>query len=157
MWTAAYIGCVVFVNWMFTALPLVTLPTGDKWTYGSLVVGLIFVIRDLSQREIGHKIWIAMFAGAGLSYWMASPFVAVASVAAFLTAEAADWSIYTYTRRPMSERVLWSSVVSTPIDSAVFLLVIGHLTLAGVAAQVASKMLGALVVWHLLRRREKVS
>ena len=110
--------------------------------------------RDFAQREIGHRVIIAMLIAAGLSYVMASPFVAVASLSAFLISEFADWAVYSFTRRPFAQRVLLSSLVGTPLDSVVFLAVIGHLSSAGAAAMTASKMVGALVVWWMLRRRE---
>jgi uncharacterized PurR-regulated membrane protein YhhQ (DUF165 family) len=151
---ALYIALIVLVNWGFTVVPLVDMPGGSKWPPMSLVVGLIFVARDFAQREIGHRVIIAMLIAAGLSYVMASPFVAVASLSAFLISEFADWAVYSFTRRPFAQRVLLSSLVGTPLDSVVFLAVIGHLTFAGAAAMTVSKMLGACVVWWMLRRRE---
>lgn len=156
-YAALYIVLIVLVNWGFTVVPLVDMPGGEKWPPMSLVVGLIFVARDYAQREIGHRVIIAMLVAAGLSYIMASPFVAVASLSAFLISEFADWAVYSFTRRPFSQRVLLSSAIGTPLDSVVFLAVIGHLSLAGVAAMTASKMLGALAVWWLVRRREAAS
>jgi queuosine precursor transporter len=152
--TALYIGLIVLVNWGFTVVPLVEMPGGEKWPPMSLVVGLIFVARDFAQREIGHRVIVAMLLAAALSYIMASPFVAVASLSAFLISEFADWAVYSYTRRPFAQRVLLSSLIGTPLDSVVFLAIIGHLSVAGVAAMTISKMLGAMAVWWLVRRRE---
>ncbi len=95
-----------------------------------------------------------MLAAGAISYFMASPQVAAASVAAFLLSEFADWAVYTFTRRPFSQRILLSSALGTPLDSIVFLALIGHLSAAGVLAMTLSKMLGALVVWWMVRRRE---
>ena len=44
--------------------------------------------------------------------------------------------------------------VGTPLDSMVFLGIIDHLSAIGVIAMTASKMMGALIVWWLIRRRE---
>lgn len=152
--TIFYIAMIVAVNWGFTVVPLVQLPGGELWPPMSLVVGFIFVVRDFAQREIGHKVLLAMLVGAALSYVMAAPYVAVASAAAFLVSETGDWLVYTVTKRPLSERILYSSLIGTPIDSAVFLYAIGHLSVAGVVTMTASKMVGAFVVWWLIRRRE---
>ncbi len=149
-----YVALIVVVNYGFTVVPLVPLPDGTMWPPMSLAVGFIFVVRDFAQREIGHKVLLAMLVGATLSYFMASPFVAVASVAAFLVSELADWAVYTVTNKPLSQRIFYSSLIGTPIDSAVFLYLIGHFSIAGVIAMTASKMLGALVVWWMIRRRE---
>ncbi|MQA64758.1 MAG: hypothetical protein GEU76_02480 [Alphaproteobacteria bacterium] len=152
--TLVYIALIVAVNWGFTVVPLVKMPGGEMWPPLSLAVGFIFVVRDFAQREIGHRVLFAMLIGAALSYVMASPYVALASAAAFLVSELADWLVYTVTRRPLSERILYSSLLGTPVDSVVFLWGIGHLSVTGVAAMTVSKMLGALVVWWLIRRRE---
>jgi len=153
MWTAIYIALIVAVNYGFSIVPLVPMPGGDMWPPMSLVVGLIFVARDFAQREIGHKVIIAMLIAGGLSYVMASPFIAIASITAFLISEFADWGIYSFTGKKFHERVLWSSVIGTPLDSIVFLALIGHLSVIGVIAMTASKMLGAVVVWWMLKRR----
>lgn len=155
--TLFYILSIVLVNYLFTVAPLVDLPGGEKWPPVSLAVGFIFVVRDFAQREVGHKILLAMLVGAVLSYVMASPFVAIASAAAFLISELADWAVYTFTRRPLSQRVLLSSLIGTPVDSAVFLAILGHLSVVGVVIMTLSKMLGALAVYWMLKRREQIS
>ena len=153
-YTALYILLIVAVNYGFSVSPLVKLPDGTMWPPISLVVGFIFVARDFAQREIGHKVLLAMLAGATISYFMASPMIAVASAAAFLVSELADWAIYSFTRRPLSQRILYSSALGAPVDSLVFLSGVGLLSMAGVVAMTASKMVGALIVWWLVRRRE---
>ena len=156
-YSALYIALIVLVNWGFSVVPLVDMPGGEKWPPMSLVVGFIFVARDFAQREIGHRVIIAMLIAAALSYVMADPFVAVASLAAFLISEFADWAVYSFTGRPFSQRVLISSAVGTPLDSVVFLGVIGHLSVVAVVVMTISKMLGALLVWWLVRRRESAA
>jgi len=153
-YTVLYIALIVAVNYGFTVTPLIALPGGEKWPPMSLLVGFVFVARDFAQREIGHRVIIAMLAAGALSYVMADPFVAAASVAAFLISEFADWAVYSFTGRPFSQRVLLSSAVGTPLDSVVFLGIIGHLSVTGVAAMTASKMLGALAVWWMVRRQD---
>lgn len=152
--TLLYVALIVAVNYGFTVVPLVKLPDGTMWPPMSLAVGFIFVVRDFAQREVGHKVLAAMLAGAALSYVMASPYVAIASAAAFLVSELVDWLVYSLTKRPLSQRILYSSLLATPIDSAVFLYGIGHLSTVGVLTMTASKLIGALIVWWLIRRRE---
>ena len=154
LYTLLYIGMIVAVNYGFSVTPLVALPDGTMWPPMSLAVGFIFVIRDFAQREVGHRVLLAMLVGAVLSYLMADPYVAIASAAAFLVSEIADWVVYTITKRPLSDRILLSSLISTPIDSVVFLGLIGHLSFAGVVAMTVSKLIGALIVTWLVRRRE---
>lgn len=150
-YTAIYIVLIVLVNWGFTVTPLIPLPTGDMFPPMSLVVGFVFVSRDFAQREIGHSVIVAMLVGAVLSYFMADPYVALASLVAFLISEGADWAIYTWTKKPFEQRILLSSIASTPIDSAVFLAMIGHLSATAVVVMTLSKMIGAIIIWKIVR------
>ena len=149
--TAFYIILIVLVNWGFTVVPLIPI-LGEMFPPMSLAVGLIFVLRDFAQREIGHKVIGAMLIGGLLSYFMADPFVAIASVTAFLISESADWAVYTWTKKPFAQIILISSIVSTPIDSAVFLAMIGHFSILAVVLMTISKMIGALIVWKIVHK-----
>ena len=153
--TALYIALIVAVNYGFSVVPLVELPGGVMWPPMSLLVGFVFIVRDFAQREIGHRVLLAMAVGVGLSYIMADPYVAMWSAIAFLVSELADWAVYTFTKRPMSERVVYSSILSAPLDSAVFLIGLGIATPVGIAAMSASKLLGAIAVWWMMKRREQ--
>ena len=155
--TVLYIALIVAVNYAFTQVSPITLPDGTVWSPVSLIVGFVFVVRDFAQREIGHRVLLAMLAGAVLSYFMADPFVAVASAAAFAVSELADWTVYSFTKRSLSQRILYSSALGAPIDSVVFLYGIGLLSATGVAAMTLSKMAGALLVWWIVRRREELA
>ncbi len=155
--TLLYIALIVAVNYAFTQVPPITLPDGTVWPPVALIVGFVFVVRDFAQREVGHWVLLAMLTGAVLSYFMADPFVAVASAAAFAVSELADWAVYSFTGRSLSQRILYSSALGAPIDSGVFLAGIGLLSETGVAAMTLSKMAGALLVWWIVRRREAVT
>ncbi len=154
IYTVLYIALIVFVNWTFEVFPPIDLPGGEKWPPAAVVTGLIFVARDFAQREIGHRVILAMLLAGAISYVMAGPVVAGASVAAFLISEFADWMIYSFTGRKFSERILISSAVSTPLDSFVFLYLIDIASAGSVVLMTASKMVGAFLVWWLVRRRE---
>jgi uncharacterized PurR-regulated membrane protein YhhQ (DUF165 family) len=151
--TALYIALIVLVNWLFTVVPPVDMGGGDMWPPVALIVGLIFVARDFAQRAIGHWVLVAMLIAAVLSYYLADPFVAVASVAAFAISELADWLVYSFTKKTFAQRILFSSILATPIDSVVFLGILGWLSAPGVLAMTASKMIGALIVWNMVRHR----
>lgn len=95
-----------------------------------------------------------MLVAGGISYFMSAPVVALASVTAFLISEAIDWAVYTFTRKPLSQRILVSSAVAVPVDTIVFLQMVGFFDWTAVALVSAAKMLGALVFWYVLRNRE---
>lgn len=90
---------------------------------GVYVAGLALALRDLAQQVVGRRAAWAILAGAAVSYLVASPALALASGAAFLVSELADFAVYT----PLRERgraalaVLGSGLVGAAIDSALFL------------------------------------
>lgn len=151
-----YILGIVACNWAFDILPLVQLGELGAWPPASLIVGFSFVLRDYAQREVGHKVIFAVMIGAALSYFMASPFVAFASFAAFTVSELLDQAIFTFSKKPFAQRILLSSAISTPVDSAVFLWLIGHFSVTAVVLMTLSKMVGAAVVWKLQARKEAI-
>jgi len=151
-WVLIYVASIVAVNYGFSAVPLVDLGPLGMWPPMSLLVGAVFVLRDFAQRDAGQWVLLAMGVGLVLSYVMADPYVAIASACAFAISEALDWLFYTLTKRPLAQRILISSAVSTPIDSAIFLGMIGHLSFVGVLVMTASKMIAALAVWRFLRK-----
>ncbi|MGC1495424.1 MAG: hypothetical protein WA790_06420 [Sulfitobacter sp.] len=153
-WTIAYIGAVIAINWLFVVVPMVPV-LGTMFPPVMLIVGFVFVFRDFAQREIGHWVIIAMLVAGGFSYFMAAPVVALASVTAFLISEAIDWAVYTFTRKPLAQRVLYSSAVSVPVDTFVFLQLVGFFDWTAFALVTAAKMIGALVFWTVLRRRDQ--
>ncbi|MFP6688515.1 MAG: hypothetical protein VCD31_04220 [Alphaproteobacteria bacterium] len=152
-WAAIYIGLIVLVNWLFIVVQPVDMGGGEMWPPVALVVGLIFIARDFAQRVIGHWVLAAMLVAGVLSYFLADPFVAYASVAAFAISELADWLVYSFTKRSFAQRILFSSALATPLDTIVFLGIMGWLSAPAVLAMTASKLVGALMVWYLVRNR----
>ena len=153
-YTALYIALIALVNWAFVVVDPIRLPGGVIWPPMTIFVGFVFVVRDFAQREIGHYVLAAMGVGVALSYFMAGADVALASAVAFLISEMADWAVYSFTRMPLSQRVLWSSIIATPIDTFVFLSMLDFFSITGAAVMTLSKLAGAFIVWWLIRRRE---
>ena len=150
--TIGYILSIALINMGFVYVPLI--PFFDTmYPPMSIIVGLVFILRDYAQKEIGHKVIGAMLIGAFLSYIMADPYVAIASLVAFLVSETVDWGVFTVTNKPLHERILISSLVSTPIDSALFLYMIGHFSILATATMFVSKMLAALGIWYWMRKK----
>jgi uncharacterized PurR-regulated membrane protein YhhQ (DUF165 family) len=149
----AYLAAIVAINFGFEHTSVVMLPGGAVWPPMSIAVGAIFVLRDYAQRAAGDVAVMAwMIAGAVISYFMASPAIAAASLAAFVVSEAVDWLVYTTTKRSMAQRVALSSVISAPIDSAAFLYLIGMLSPTSVAIMTASKVIGITACMAATRR-----
>ena len=154
VWTALYVASIVLVNWMFTAIAPWSTPLGDLYL-ANIVVGFVFVLRDYAQREIGHSVLLATAVGGVATWFMVDPMIAVASITAFILSEAADWGVYSFLRRPLSQRILISSLIAVPLDTLAFQYLAGYLTPAAFATEIASKAVGVLLVWYLLRMRDR--
>lgn len=150
-----YVLSILLVNLGFSYIPMIETSIG-MLSPVAFAVGGIFVLRDYVQRSIGHHVLWGVGIGAVLSYALADPFVAIASVLAFLTSELADWGLYTLTKKPFHQRVLISSILSTPIDTAVFLLWIDQMSMGTFGLMVLSKMVAALIIWYMGHRGVKV-
>jgi uncharacterized PurR-regulated membrane protein YhhQ (DUF165 family) len=149
-----YILLIAGVNYAFSVVPAVPLPNGEVWAPLSLIVGFIFVVRDFAQRRVGHNILWGMLTGCAISWKAASPELALASAAAFAVSELADWAIFTVTRKPLSDRILLSSLIAAPLDSLTFLWLVGLAAPLSFLTMTASKLAGSLLVFWFLRRRE---
>lgn len=155
-------------NWMIGNAGAVCVPNGPclvpVWPgimapSGVLMVGLALVLRDIVQRRLGPLAGLgAIAAGALISAMLAPPAIVLASVAAFLLSELADFAVYTpLQRRRFVTAVFASSVIGLVVDSLVFLyLAFGSLDfLAGQIIGKAWMVLLALPLMHLLRRRDE--
>jgi queuosine precursor transporter len=155
-------------NWMLghvgTVCPpngpcLVPVAPGLMAPSGVLTIGLALVLRDLVQRRLGTEFGIAaILSGAALSALVAPPSLVVASAAAFLISETADFLIYTpLARRRLVTAVVASSIVGLVVDSIVFLwLAFGSLDfLVGQVVGKAWMVLLAIPFVAYLRRRDE--
>jgi len=90
---------------------------------GVLMIGIALVLRDLVQRRLGVEFGIAaILAGAAISAGIAPRSLVLASAAAFLLSEFADFAVYTpLARRRLVLAVLASSTLGLVVDSIVFL------------------------------------
>lgn len=149
-----YICLIGLVNWVYVVAPLFELSNGDIWSSADLLVGFVFVSRDFAQRRVGHHILWGTLAGSILSWWWATPQLALASAAAFAVGEMGDWALFTFTKRPFSQRILISSLIGCPLDSLVFLTLIDRPSLSCVLLMTASKLAASFLVYFLVRRRE---
>ena len=156
----AYVAFIVLVNWLFVPEQLiegVTQWSTNTWMgtlyLANVIVGLVFVLRDYAQREIGHKVLLATML-AGIPVWyFAGPGLAIASMVAFVLSEMTDWAVYSFTKRPLQNRIILSAIIAVPVDTLAFQYLAGYLTPAAFVTEVLSKALGVGVLWYLLRLR----
>lgn len=152
-----YILTIVAANAAITYIGIVPVGFGLMAPAGVYFAGLALTLRDLVQDRLGKR-WtvMAILCGALLSALL-SPSLALASGAAFLLSEFADFAVYT----PLKERswlgaVALSNTVGLLVDSALFLwLAFGSLAfLPGQLVGKAEMTIAAVAVLWIIRRRE---
>jgi uncharacterized PurR-regulated membrane protein YhhQ (DUF165 family) len=157
-------------NWMIGHVGTVCLPNGPcllpvaphiMAPSGVLMIGAALVLRDLVQRRLGVEFGIvAIVVGALISAVLAPAALVLASAAAFLLSEFADFAVYTpLARRRLVLAVLASSSVGLVVDSIVFLwLAFGSLDF--LFGQIIGKLWMVLLatpfVAYLRRRDERL-
>ncbi len=105
---------------------LVQFPVNDWLTWGAFTYPVAFLVTDLTNRRLGpeaaRRVAIAGFVAAVvLSIWLATPRIALASGAAFLTAQLLDVTLFDrLRRRPWWQAPLASSTLASVWDTAVF-------------------------------------
>lgn len=188
-WAMVYVAMIPFLNWSFGVVP--NMQFVGPWMEGSaplfslvfpqdtpnpaglmlhpltLVTGLVFVVRDFVQREMRQWVLLAMALALCWSMYYAWIVIVIASGAAFFVSEFFDWLLFTFSKMKLSKRILWSSVVATPVDTTIFLYGAdlakqlafdaepgNTLTIANWVVFVIGKMIGAYVVSNMVRRRE---
>jgi queuosine precursor transporter len=147
-----YIAAIVLVNWTFIVLVPWSTPLGDLYV-ANLIVGAVFVLRDYAQRAIGHYVLLATAVAGLITYVMVDPGLAKASLIAFTLSEMTDWAVYSFTKRPLQNRILLSSLFSVPVDTLAFQYLAQYLSPASFSTEVVSKAIGVAIVWFLLRWR----
>jgi uncharacterized PurR-regulated membrane protein YhhQ (DUF165 family) len=161
---AAYAACIPLANFLIGNVGTVCVPDGPclipVWPgvmapSGVLMIGLGLVLRDMVQRRLGTG-WgfAAISIGGMISAIVAPPALVIASTAAFVLSELADFAVYTpLQKRGLILAVVASSCVGLVIDSAVFLwLAFGSLDF--IAGQIIGKVwtvLAAIPILSLVR------
>jgi len=157
----AFLTTIVAANWAIGEFGLVPVGFGLVAPAGVAFAGLAFTLRDLLHDASGRRaVLVAILVGAGLSFAVAPPAVALASGLAFGLSEAADMAVYTPLRhRRWLLAVGLSNVAGLIVDSVLFLW-IAFGSLEFLPGQIVGKTwmtLLALAVLITLRRRRMVT
>ena len=154
-WMIGHVGtvCVPHGPCLIPVAPAIMAPSGV------LMIGAALVLRDLVQRRLGVEFGIgAIIVGAVISAALAPAALVIASAAAFLLSEFADFAVYTpLARRRLVLAVVASSLAGLVVDSIVFLyLAFGSLEfLIGQIVGKAWMVLLAVPFVAYLRRRDE--
>lgn len=128
-----YVASVVLANVLTERLGLVPIGFGLVVTAGTFAAGATLLARNIAQDVIGSTrlrryaaVLTLMLTGCALSWWLASPQLAVASCAAFALSESADMAVFTPLRDSGWSRAAASAaLVSSTVDTLVFLHIAG--------------------------------
>jgi uncharacterized PurR-regulated membrane protein YhhQ (DUF165 family) len=175
-WAILYVALIPFLNWSFGVIPeyqVIAPHAGTLFSHGmslhpmTMVTGMVFVVRDFVQREMHHRVLIVMLLAVGWSFYYAWPVIALASGIAFAVSEGVDWLLFTFTKYRLSTRILMSSALAAPVDTTVFLYGADLAKQIEFGAEpgnslhmwnwivfVIGKMVGAVIVSAIIRRRE---
>ena len=152
---AGYIATVPAANWMIGNFGTFCVPDGPCMIpvgfgmtapSGVLMVGAALILRDQVQEHLGTR-WSlgGIIFGAILSYLLADPFIAVASIVAFGISELGDFAVYTHVRKHgRALAVAVSGLVGSVMDSIAFLF-IAFGSLAYVEGQIFGKLIISLL------------
>lgn len=152
-----YIGTVITANWLVQTLGIIPVGFGLHAPAGVYVVGVALVLRDYVQWSLGKR-WmlLALAIGAALSFLVAAPSIAVASLAAFTFSELADFGMFTWIAPRWAWAVGVGGALGALIDSMIFLS-IAFGSLAFLPGQMVGKAYGiALAVVVITARRRRV-
>lgn len=119
---------------------------------GVLMIGAALVLRDQVQEHMGAK-WAlgGIIVGAILSYLLADPFIAIASIVAFSVSELVDFAAYSYLRqRGRALAVAVSGLVGAVMDSIAFLY-IAFGSLAYIEGQIIGKVIVSFMAAALIK------
>lgn len=145
----AYIAAIVTANYVTEHLGLITVGFGLMVTAGTYAAGFALLARDFIQRHGGIPWALAAIALSGaLSWFLATPALAVASTIAFLGAELVDLAVFTpIRRRGFVRAAVASNIVSAPVDTVLFLSIAGFpLTWETLTGQFVGKVLWATLI-----------
>ncbi len=101
-------------------------PINDWLTWGALTYPASFLITDLTNRRFGPSrarivVYVGFACAVALSFWLATPRIALASGTAFLVAQLMDVAVFDKLRRlPWWQAPLVSSGVASVVDTALF-------------------------------------
>lgn len=143
-----YVAAILAANYVTTEYGMVPVGFGLEATAGTWLIGVLFVLRDAIQDLARKRVVVAaILVGAALSFLVSDPFIAVASVAAFVTAELVDFGVYTPLRKKGYIRAaVVSNVIGALLDTVIFLWVAGFPIVAALGGQMVGKVAITVVV-----------
>ncbi len=148
-----YLGSIVVANLLVMNFGIIQV-AGLAFPAGAVAVGFTFTARDLVQRRFGKwGCWFWMLGASGISA-MFSPTLALASLGAFIVAEGLDWAVFTTSPLSFRGRSIVSNLVSTPLDSIVFVYLAFGPIWDAMWGQTIVKLASSLMIVFLIKNTQ---
>ena len=144
---AAYVAAIVAANWLTARYGFIPVGFGLMATAGTYAAGFAFVFRNLTQEAFGRWLVLAaIVAGAGLSWVLSTPALAIASGVTFLVSETTDWAVYTPLRRKgWAPAAAAGNVCGFVVDTFLFLYLAGFPVLVAAPGQLVGKAYATVI------------
>jgi uncharacterized PurR-regulated membrane protein YhhQ (DUF165 family) len=150
MSAAFYLGSIILGNILVHSLGIISF-AGLTFPAGAAAIGLTFSARDFVQEHYGKfGCWGWMLLASLITYAF-NQHLAWASGCAFFIAEFSDWLIYSRTKGSFEKRLLLSNLISTPLDSLVFVLLAFGPVWPAIIGQTIIKMISSLLILPLFK------
>jgi len=154
-WASAYVLSIFIANVLVSYFGIVKM-FGLMFPAGALMIGLTFSFRDFVQRYWGPwKTWFFIGISAVITLFMNWQ-IALASVAAFLISEFTDWLVFIITKKKFIHRIWISNLFSTPLDSAIFVIIAFGWNFDAIFGQTIVKYISGLLVIPFIIRYNKI-
>lgn len=144
-----YISAIVSANVLSAHFGLVPVGFGLVVTAGTYAAGFALLSRDFVHTYLGVRaVLLGIAVGVILSWFLATPALAMASAVAFLVAELVDMLVFLWIRpRGFVRAALISNCVSAPVDTVLFLWIAGFpLMFESIVGQMVGKILWATII-----------
>lgn len=148
------LAAIPIANNLTSTAGLIPVGFGLHATAGTLLIGTVFLYRDVIHRAYGVRVVLAAIAlGAVVSFAVAAPSIAWASAAAFAISELADLIVFVpIARRSFVLAVVVSNVAGVLVDTFVFLPLAGFPVTTGIVlGQLVGKLWASALVLPVLR------
>jgi len=152
-WPVMYMLSILLGNLFVIQFGIVKV-FGLTFPAGVVFIGLTFSFRDFVQRKWGDwACWIWMGLAIIITFFLNQK-VALASVAAFGISEFIDWFIFKFLKVSLKKRIMFSNLISCPLDSAIFVTITFGWFWPAIWGQALIKYISGLLVLPFIKNEE---
>jgi uncharacterized PurR-regulated membrane protein YhhQ (DUF165 family) len=149
-WPVMYLISIILGNYFVIKFGIIHV-AGLTFPAGVVFVGLTFSFRDFVQKRWGDKAcWIWMIVATIITFFLNIQ-IALASVTAFAVSEGVDWFLFKYLQLSLKKRIMFSNLLSCPLDSMIFVTIAFGWFWPAIWGQALIKYLSGLLVLPFIK------